>query len=173
MKPEVPSNQTLNYIGVALCGLSGLFYLFVKSDSQSPEERQPLLHSVPPEQTVGNEDEIVPVVLTTNNQAVEEEKFFIERLSASKKRIVGITMSCLSGVLYGFTFTPALYVQDNYPDASDNALDYVFSLYTGIYLSSIFYFTVYCVISKNKPKVYPRVILPGLVSGKESLFLFN
>lgn len=164
MKPEVPSNQTLNYIGVVMCGLSGVFYLFVSSDSHSPRdaERQPLLAEQP--NVRGDEDEIVPiVVLSTNNT---RDDFFVDRLSRSRKRVLGITLSCLAGVLYGFTFTPALYVQDNYPDASANALDYVFSLYTGIYLSAVFYFALYCALMKNSPKVYPRVILPALISGE-------
>ena len=28
------------------------------------------------------------------------------------------------------------------------------------------YFTLYCIIKKNKPKVYPSIILPGLVKLK-------
>lgn len=144
-----------------MCGLSGLFYLFVKSDSQSSGERQPLLSSEPttyPE-LVANEAN------TQIDNQPQESTFFVDRLSGSHKRVLGTTLSCIAGVLYGFTFTPALYVQDNYPDSSNNALDYVFSLYTGIYLSAIFYFTIYCVLTKNRPKVYPKVILPGLISG--------
>ena len=43
--------------------------------------------------------------------------------------------------------------------------DYVFSLYTGILVTSIFYFAIYCILKKNKPEVNPKAILPGLVSG--------
>jgi hypothetical protein len=148
----------LNYVGVVLCGLSGLFYLFVRSDSQVPDERQALIEH----------DEIAQAVLTTNNNEIQttNDETFFDILSPSNKRILGISMACISGVLYGFTFTPALYVQDNYVNASQNALDYVFSLYTGIYLSAILYFCLYCIIRKNKPRVYPRIILPALVSGK-------
>lgn len=167
--PEVPSNQILNYLGVALCALSGVFYLFIRSESQPSldSERQ---HLLAPESLTG--DEIIPVIRAVNRGSnintedeANEERFFVERLSEPTKRLLGISLSCIAGVLYGFTFTPALYVQDNYLDASQNALDYVFSLYTGIFLSSIFYFTAYCIFMKNKPKVYPRVVLPALVSG--------
>lgn len=159
MKPEVPSNEALNYAGVALCAVSGLFYLLVKSESQLPDDARPLV-------TDTREDDIVPSV--NNNDAANRsdgDSFFMDHWSPAKKRIAGITMACVAGVLYAVTFTPALYVQDNYPGASQNALDYVFSFYTGIYLTSIFYFAVYCAISKNKPKLYPQIVLPGLISG--------
>lgn len=165
VKPEVPSNQTLNYIGVALAAISGIFYLFVKSESKKPEEEQ-LLINTPPIAEITTENEIT-VVLT--NSALASS--FVDRLSPNAKRILGISLASFSGVLYAFTFTPALYVQDNYVNASSNALDYVFSLYTGIYISSVLYFTIYCIVKKNKPQVYPKVILPALVSGwKINLF---
>ena len=163
VKPEVPSNQVLNYFGVALAALSGIFYLFVKSETNKPDDEQSLITSPIAEITTENE---VTVVLGGDRVTSNESNFF-DRLNPGTKRIVGIVLASVSGVLYAFTFTPALYVQDNYENASQNALDYVFSLYSGIYVSSILYFTIYCIVKKNKPQVYPRVMLPALVSGME------
>lgn len=144
--------------------MSGLFYLFVKSDSQSPEERQHLISDPP---TIDGLDDIVSSTNNNDRNGTNntDDSFFIDRLSPAKKRLAGIVMSVGAGILYAVTFTPALYVQDNYPDASENALDYVFSMYTGSFLSSVSYFTLYCIVTKNKPRVYPRVMLPALVSG--------
>ena len=44
-------------------------------------------------------------------------------------------------------------------------MDYVFGHFTGILLASTFWFVVYCIWKRNKPKVYPKVILPALGSG--------
>ncbi len=44
-------------------------------------------------------------------------------------------------------------------------MDYLFSYYTGIFITSLFYFSIYCIYKKNKPILYPQIILPGLVSG--------
>lgn len=159
--PEVPSNEVLNYVGVAMAALSGVFYLFVKSESSTAEERQALVTTPIAEITTESE---IAVVLSNNDVGSESETFF-DRLSKNAKRTLGISMAIFSGFLYAFTFTPALYVQDNYDDASKNGLDYVFSLYTGIFISSVFYFTVYCIFKKNKPQVFPSVILPALISG--------
>ena len=67
--------------------------------------------------------------------------------------------------MYGFNYAPILYVMDNYTGASQNGLDYVFSFYSGLFFSSVFYFLIYCAFKKNKPIVYTQIILPGFVSG--------
>lgn len=45
------------------------------------------------------------------------------------------------------------------------ALDYVFACFCGIYSTSTVYFIIYIIFMKNKPKVYPKAILPGVISG--------
>jgi hypothetical protein len=167
---EVPSNPTLNYIGVALAIVSGIFYLFITTESSTPEERQALITTNGDTQitTDINSEATIASAFTAHRPVPQT---FVDRLSAAQKRVLGIALACSAGVLYGFTFTPALYVQDNYEHASQNALDYVFSLYTGIYCSSIMYFALYCLIKKNRPQVYSNIILPALVSGKYSFFI--
>lgn len=44
-------------------------------------------------------------------------------------------------------------------------IDYLFGHFCGILVASTLYFAIYCVVKKNRPKVYPKVILPGLISG--------
>ena len=41
----------------------------------------------------------------------------------------------------------------------------MFATFCGIYLTSSVYFLLYAAFSKNRPKVYPRAILPGFISG--------
>ena len=52
-----------------------------------------------------------------------------------------------------------------YPDASPNLVDYVFSHFTGIFIMTTLYFLAYCVAKRNKPVLFPTVILPGFASG--------
>ena len=108
-----------------MSAVSGVFYLFIKTESDRSGEQQPILQT----DSINDINEITSVVNTEN---IEEENNFLQNLNPNVKRILGIVCACGSGVLFAFTFTPALYVQDNYPNASNNALDYVFSLYTGI-----------------------------------------
>lgn len=48
---------------------------------------------------------------------------------------------------------------------SPTDIDYIFGHYSGILLASTLYFIIYGLIMRNKPRVYPKVILPGLLSG--------
>ena len=116
----------LNYAGVAITAVSGLFYLFIKNETRANEDSQSLINNDPTDI-----NHITDISVVLNNENPENESNLFTRLNPNAKRIIGIVLSCTSGVLFAFTFTPALYVQDNYPDASKNALDYVFSLYTG------------------------------------------
>merc|ERR1712146_248001 len=42
---------------------------------------------------------------------------------------------------------------------------YVFSHFTGIYITSTLFMMIYCAATKNRPRIYPRVILPAFISG--------
>ena len=82
-----------------------------------------------------------------------------------EKKIFGVLVAIVGGIFFGSTFAPILYVQDNYTGASKNGNDYAFSLGTGILMSSMFYFIVYAVWKKNKPRIYPELILPAFTTG--------
>lgn len=153
ISPEVPSNVYLNYIGVALTVISGFIFVFIKPDTIKNNS---------------DDDTNNYLVNNENSQEVLESEAtdmnFFKNINPFLKRMIGIGMACSAGVFYGFTFTPVLYVQDNYGE-SENALDYVFSLYTGIFVTSITYFSIYCIMKKNKPVINPTIILPAIISG--------
>ena len=44
-------------------------------------------------------------------------------------------------------------------------IDYLFGYYSGILFVSTFFFVVYAAFRLNKPVIYPKLILPGLISG--------
>ena len=97
----------------------------------------------------------------------------------------GFGLSIVAGLLYSlcFTFMQLMElcsddehksVKGDKPSANwtslislflHTAIDYTFGLFTGILLASSFYFVVYAIYRQNKPVVYPKIILPGLLSG--------
>ncbi|XP_053398631.1 transmembrane protein 144-like isoform X2 [Mercenaria mercenaria] len=188
---DPPDNKVLNDIGVILAVSSAVIFAMVKGEVSTAgvdqtitvevsSENSPLLqntarHNGPTYSSVHTEDHDVIVFnndkprnsinqeSTTENE--ENDETFVDRLSPVTKRIVGILLSAISGIFYGQMFTPAIYVQDNYVGASQEALDYVFATFTGILATSTVYFLIYAAFNGNKPKVYPRAILPGFVSG--------
>jgi len=156
LKKEDPANSALNYVGVVLVLLSTVFYLLVKPEQSRPTER--------PEH-----DETSRLIDSTNESTNTYEQLastsIYDRLSNSKKRILGLGLSVFSGLLYGQAFSPIVYIRDNYADASQNSMDYLFAFYTGILVTSLSYFVVYAVVMKNKPVLQSELVLPGLASG--------
>ncbi|XP_074650104.1 transmembrane protein 144-like isoform X2 [Tubulanus polymorphus] len=161
LTPEYPTNYALNYAGVACAVFSALVLVTIKPDVTGSSE---LVRS-------NSQDELLGPTgvnsLTDSRTLIVgiNEGNYIDRLTPLKKRIIGIVLSVFSGSLYGLSFTPCIYIQNNYKGASQDGLDYVFGFFCGIYATSFLYFTIYCMISKNKPNIYGQAILPGIVSG--------
>jgi len=88
--------------------------------------------------------------------------------SEDTKRTVGIVIALIAGVFFGTNFDPAQYVIDNKYDGDDNSMNYVFSHYLGIILTSWFYtvmYCAYCQYHKLAPYVKAEVFLPATLSG--------
>ena len=147
----------MNYIGVLLAIISAIILLFVKVETL--KENEPVLIDNIEQADSDNE-------LSINLIKPNEDKDIFDTMSKTKKRIVGTFLSFFAGVMYGFAYMPGLYIQNNVENASQNNNDYAFSMSTGIFLSSLMYFVVYCVFRKNQPKVYPEIILPSFITGK-------
>lgn len=80
----------------------------------------------------------------------------------------GLLLSVIAGFCYGTTFIPAIYIQDNpekFKNPSKDGIDYVFSQFTGIYLTSIAVLIVYLAYKRNKPQLDPQIIGPALLTG--------
>jgi hypothetical protein len=89
-----------------------------------------------------------------------------DHMSPTQKRLLGVLMALAAGALYGVNFNPPQYLMDHASEGhSTESLDYVFSHFSGIFLTSTVYFLVYCLLKKNKPEIYPQTILPGFISG--------
>jgi glucose uptake protein GlcU len=99
-----------------------------------------------------------------------EERFFFEDWPDHYKRAVGVGLSVFSGVLYGNNFNPSQYIIDHrdeprWKSAPALGADYVFPQFLGIWLTSLGYFVLYALATRNKPAIYPQVMLPALLSG--------
>ncbi|XP_077857793.1 transmembrane protein 144 isoform X1 [Macaca mulatta] len=153
---EEVSNPLLNYIGAGLSVVSAFIFLFIKSEipnNTCSVDTTPLITE--------------PVINKTQDPCS-----WVDKLSTVHHRIVGCSLAVISGVLYGSTFVPIIYIKDHskrndsiYAGASQYDLDYVFAHFSGIFLTSSVYFLAYCIAMKNSPKLYPEAVLPGFLSG--------
>ena len=168
-EPESSSKAAMNYASVVLAGISAIFFLFIKS---SP---------TPPKKTTyaATNDEHASVELTKIGninaeigEALETDFPFLNKLSDKVQKILGCSLAALAGIFYGLMFIPDQYIRDhsdkythNGESPSNNGLYYINSQYTGILLSSLFYFVVYAALKRNKPVINPSIALPAMVSG--------
>lgn len=152
----------MNYVGVALALLSACSYIFIKSDVTTKRNETVKDDSIDEGQP--NASDRLTLDKKTPNDDLKDDGFF-SNLNPKLKRALGTAMGILAGLFYGFQFTPLTYVMNNYDNVSHNGLDYLFSMYTGIFVASTAYFIIYCLIKRNRPDVNPRIIFPGLISG--------
>ncbi|XP_071124935.1 transmembrane protein 144-like [Mytilus edulis] len=156
---SIPEHITMNYLGVAICVLSAFVFVMVKTEVTpvQDEETEALLVTEYPKNASS-------IKVDT---AIDEISYF-DMLSPGMRKIVGLLLCIFSGLMYGQMFTGATYVQDHrdhYPGATINGLDYVFADFCGVYLTSTTFFVTYIIVMKFKPKVYPKVMIPALISG--------
>ncbi len=152
---EVPSNSWLNYLGVSFATISILIFVFVQTETHTIKDDD------------DKADEEVIINHTDDGEEInytDDQEEAAPRVTRTQK-IIGVVLSMFAGVMYGLSYTPILYVQDRYPNASQNQNDYAFSYNTGIFLGSFFFFVVYCFYKKNKPDIYPKCIFPAFISG--------
>ncbi|PIK52475.1 putative transmembrane protein [Apostichopus japonicus] len=163
----------LNYFGLGFALLRLLLFLFVKADagiSGSGPSPQPVTF----ERTrLEDEDDplLVPPHLQSGRMAADlsvvdiNDSSWVDALSPLQRRLTGCTLALFSGSLYGFTFVPCLYIQQNYKDASDSGLDYVFSMFSGVFASSTVYFLIYSAYMQNRPQLPPNIFWPSAICG--------
>jgi len=78
------------------------------------------------------------------------------------KRIVGVIMALVSGLLYSASLVPfSLWKQKN-KDAG--SLDYLFTLFSGIYIMSTVVFCIYCLLM-GTPKINARATIASYICG--------
>ncbi|XP_062405147.1 transmembrane protein 144b [Sardina pilchardus] len=159
---EVP-RPVLNYCGAALCLFSSCMFLCVKSDLQPRTTRR--MSQIP---------EASPLLIDRrlNPDYCDDSGAWLDSISPKSKRLLGCSLAIVAGIFYGFTFVPLLYIKHQavvngsmFTGASQYDLDYCFAQYNGIFLTSTVYFLIYCVAMKNKPRLYPRAVLPAILSG--------
>ncbi|CAL9706545.1 unnamed protein product [Knipowitschia caucasica] len=155
---SLSSRPVLSYSGVGLCML-GLFILFfVKTNQLHPtSESTPLLfdrrtHS--------------------GSYGPPCADFWMDSMGPRSRRVMGCLLAVLSGLLYGSSFIPILYIKSHsscgdsmFHGASVYDLDYIYAQSSGVFLTSTVYFAIYCAARSNRPRVYSRAVLPGLLSG--------
>ena len=152
------ANPALNYVGVALVLVC--LGLFTRVETKT---RADLLREAD-----GPLDETLLVDEAGDAKVVEKPGLF--GVGTTARRSAGIAMAVVSGVFYGSNFDPPQYVIERHADddVRGQVLNYVFSHFTGILLTSTFYFAAYCafkVCRGDAPDVRRELVGPAFASG--------
>merc|ERR1719411_408118 len=104
---------------------------------------------------------------------MEQQKVgsWVDKLSPRRKQIIGILLSLFAGCCYGSCFSPIQYLINtrhqndpvDYPYG--NLEQYAFCHYSGILISSIMWFFIYCVYTGNKPQINNEATFPAICCG--------
>jgi len=156
--PEKPKHELLQYMGVMCGALSVLAFAAVKpSTAEQPEEK-------PTERTALLSDYPINAEPAVKSDAIDTMGW-LKKWSTTSRRIFGVTLSIIGGILYSFAFDPAQYTMDRVRGASQDSLHYAFSQYCGIFITSTVWFLLYCIACRNRPNINPRIVLPAFISG--------
>ncbi|CAL8341149.1 unnamed protein product [Arctogadus glacialis] len=146
---------------IAWATASPLILFFLKTDDRPEEEdneRQPLLQR-------GS----LPLVQLGPEDTLKISLF--DSLSHPTKRILGTVLAVCSGICYGCSYTPILYIKDNslknhthFRGASQFDLDYLFPHMVGINALTTVVFFGYCFVLKNRPQL-PNCVVPAFLGG--------
>ncbi|KAK5864469.1 hypothetical protein PBY51_015708 [Eleginops maclovinus] len=157
--PQDVSRPILNYCGAGMCLLSGLIFFCVKTNV----ELHPITESIPL---------LLDRRINSSSYCPNSSTFWIDLIGTKTRRFIGFLLAVVAGLLYGSFYSPILYIQNHsscrdsmFHGASVYDLDYMHSVSSGIFATSTVYFAIYCAAMKNRPRVYSRVILPGLLCG--------
>ena len=161
LKAENVEKPLLNYFGVGIACLSGLIFLGIRTQvsSEGDDEERALLSSS-------------SAVDTTLSVRLNDEDAELTKKSNStfRLRLFASFLAIVSGIFFGLVFTASTYIQDHrfdprFPGASKNGLHYIFSMYTGILLTSTVYYSLYILFKRNRPYLCRESILPAFLSG--------
>jgi hypothetical protein len=158
---QIPSNKILNYIGISISLFSILFYVFVKTQPKKTADKGTEIQLT--HVHVDNRDIDKQTTTANKHKTKTDAKDIFDRFSPQTRRIVGFVLIVAVGLLYGSAFIPMIYMGQQNKNA--NYLDYLLAYYSGIFMTTFVFLIINSALMKNRPTVYPTLMLPGLVSG--------
>lgn len=190
-------NMALNYAGLAVALVALALYLFVKPEDTSHTDEDATSHATRrTSSTEGflnknleselmengdrqrqqqTEQEMVNVAQVKVAEPEGDGDVFLPHVKGPSRFTVGAGLALGCGLMFGSCFNPSQYIIDHaqvpgslYYGASTEPLDYVFAHFCGIFITSLSYFTLYCIykaVRREPPQIFPRSVLPAMASG--------
>lgn len=181
VKAQIPPTAVklgLNYTSVVLAAISAIFFLFIESNtttaaSATSEGREASYSASSDDRSMVSLSRLEKAENKEEDENIDMDFPFLNKMSDRVQKILGCALAAMAGIFYGLMFIPDQYIRDHAGRFTDeegrsppaNGLYYINSQYSGVLLSSLFYFVVYAALKRNKPVINPVVALPALASG--------
>eukprot|EP00727_Mastigamoeba_balamuthi_P012264 m51a1_g7660 hypothetical protein (380) ;mRNA; f:417280-418833 len=158
----------LNYAGAAVTAVAILLYATVTPNADKKKNRRASMYS-----PLAADDDAAERLLGDRHLQLSGERGdeddgpllrAVRSLSPGSRRVLGVVLAVVSGLFYGTNFNPPQY-RIEHGGSSKEQIDYAFPHFCGVLLTSTAYMLLYAAASGNRPRVYPRAILPGFLSG--------
>jgi len=159
-KVQSPSVVWLNYLGVCLTLASLLFFFAINSSGKNSQTHKCVNATMRRGDSVLiDEDQIeTPLVRKELN-----DPDWIDELSQTKQKWLGVFLAVLSGAFYGMNFLPITLAVEQ--EIIKSHMDGVLSHFSGVLIAQLSIFIVYSVYRKNKPDLYPSAVIPAMITG--------
>lgn len=176
-KSPAPNYPILNVVGVIVALIGMMIYFFIEPEDQSKSSSGMKKSR---SQIFNQNQTDTPVVAQRFRQFLQvddelekykveadyemHEQSWVDHLTGKQRQVLGYSLSIVSGFFYGINMSPPTHLEQMHGHSSQG-LDYVFSHFSGILLTSIFLFVIYALYRQNDPQVNNKVIVPGMLSG--------
>uniref|UniRef100_A0A158P7F8 UNC93-like protein n=1 Tax=Angiostrongylus cantonensis TaxID=6313 RepID=A0A158P7F8_ANGCA len=173
-------HSVLNYIGVIITLISGVLFIFVKQTNERSVADGDDVDETAQELTIKDECRGEHVVLNTTSdsntsQTTENRNLFRKKLPLLGTAVMGeilrkkfryLLMTMGLATLHGLMMTPIEKLKQRHPSGDlYQALDYVWSFYSSVFVASTIYFFLYCVIRRKEAYVNSDLVLPSVGYG--------
>ncbi|VDM60326.1 unnamed protein product [Angiostrongylus costaricensis] len=180
LEPTEVKHSVLNYIGVIVTLISGVLFIFVKQANERSLADGTDVDETAQELTIKAECRGEHVVLNTTSDSNTSETTEKRNQCRKKPQLVGIAMmgevlrkkfryllmTMGLATLHGLMMTPIEKLKQRHPSEDlYQALDYVWSFYSSVFVASTIYFFLYCVIRRKEAYVNSALVLPSVGYG--------
>eukprot|EP00300_Choanocystis_sp_HF-7_P027415 c32519_g1_i1.p1 GENE.c32519_g1_i1~~c32519_g1_i1.p1 ORF type:complete len:347 (+),score=87.99 c32519_g1_i1:27-1043(+) len=153
LNKEEIARPGMNYAGLILTICSLALFAWVKT-TVGPSKSKNFSEKAYTEQLLDGENAA---------RANEFANDWTRRVPPHLRQAIGFVLACTCGLFFGFNFVPPLHEQAN--GGPKKNLDYVFSHFCGIFMTSTIFMLLYCIATRNKPWISAEIVLPAFASG--------
>lgn len=157
VRKELVRDSTMNLAGVVLAVISLFFFVQARDVQKEPQSE---------EADESKDEETGSLPPLTHSDSQESDNTQARNLGTPKEMrwFLGFAMAVAAGILFGYTFDPAVELAQHEGHSSDQ-MDFVWSSFAGIVLTGNIALVIYVMVRGEKSYTPRAVVWPAIASG--------